>query len=89
MTSSTATSIIGLGVGSGASVVGGNGTFAASFMSVAGDAGWGLGEGLDSPVVAGDTWMAAYMAMAWVSLGGEGSRGLGMPSSCSSGTDLP
>ena len=89
MTSSTATSIIGLGVGSGARVVGGNGTLAASLMSVAGDAVWGLGEGLDSPVAAGDTCMAAYMAVAWISLGGEGSRGLGMPSSCSSGTDLP
>jgi hypothetical protein len=58
-------------------------------MSVAGDAGRGLGRGLDSPVVAGDTWMAVYIAIAWVSLGGVGRRGLGMPSSCSSGTDLP
>ena len=89
MTSSTATLIIGLGVGSGARVVGGNGTLAASLMSVAGDAVWGLGEGLDSSVAAGDTWMAAYTAVALISLGGEGSRGLGMPSSCSSGTDLP
>jgi hypothetical protein len=64
MAPSTAASVVWLGVGSGASVAGGSGTFAASFMRAAGDAVRGLGEGLDSLVVAGDTWMAVYIAIA-------------------------